>query len=188
MNTGLKSRRGIEKTESKRIGTFAVIYSVILILASAVFQTTLFSRFAINRTVFDSTILTAIFLAIYTNEYYGSVFGLVLGTVSDMIYPSPFPVMPVVYLVLCAFCGVHFKEMKKKFFIQKIGVAIICVAIRSGILALLRMFTFDEPIKYFISAELPHFAYTACLVPVFMLICSPAGRASGGRRSRDMRL
>ena len=91
MNRALRARKGIEKTESKRIGTFAVIYSVVLILASAIFQTTLFSRFAINRAVFDSTILTAVFLAIYTNEYYGSVFGLVLGTISDMIYPSPFP-------------------------------------------------------------------------------------------------
>ena len=173
-----RGKRNGERIESKRIGTFAVIYSLILIPLSAILQTTLFERLAISGISFDSTILVAVFLAIYTNEYYGSVFGLVLGTFADMIYPSPFPMMPVVYLVLCAFCGTRFKEMKRGFFIQKLGTAFICVAIRSAFLILLRSFTFDDPIGYIFSYEIPHLLYTVCVMPVFMLICAPAGKAT----------
>lgn len=178
MRPNKRIKRVREKLESKRIGTFPVIYSVFLILASVILQPTLFSYLSIGGICFDSTILVALFLAVYTNEYYGSVFGLALGMLSDMIYPTPFPAMSIVYLVLCAFCGVFFKEMKKGFFIQKISAAIACVGIRSIILSLIRGFTFDDPITYVFTFELPHFVYTVCMIPLFMLICAPAARAS----------
>ena len=167
--------------ESKRIGTFATVYSVLLIFAIAILQTTLFSRLSIGGVTFDATLPLAIFLAVYTNEYYGSFFGLILGTLSDFIYPTVFPVMPILYLFLCALCGIGFKNMKRGFFIQKILAGLTTVVIRSLILTLIRAFATPDPIAYIFSFELWHLIYTALVSPLFMIICAPAGRASQGR-------
>jgi len=177
MSVNKRIKRAHERLESKRIGTFAVIYSAFLILSVATLQTTLFPYFSIRGVCFDATLLTAFFLAVYTNEYYGSVFGLILGVLADFMYPTAFPIMPVLYLLVSALGAVIFKNMKKGCFVQKAGAGIAVVLIRSVILALVRAFGRDDPMAYVFGYEIWHFLYTAALVPIFMMVCSPAGHA-----------
>lgn len=175
--------RARERLESKRIGTLQLIYSVFLILLTVICQTTVFPYFSVNGICFDATVSVAVFLAMYTNEYYGSVYGLILGTFADIMHPSPFPVMPIVYLFICALCGMSFKSMKKGFFIRKLALGLGAVAVRSALLALIRAFGHPDPLEYIIGYELWHFVYTAAVMPIFMLLASPAGRASQGRNA-----
>lgn len=173
MRINKKVTRAHEKLESKRIGTFAVVYSIVLILLVLTLQTTLFPYLSIKGICFDATLPTAFFLAVYTNEYFGSAFGLVLGVFSDLIYPSAFPIMPVVYLCISALGGVVFKGMKKGCFIQKFFAGVLAIFCRSLIFALINSFTQSDPIAYIFGYEMWQMLYTAALTPIFMLICSP---------------
>ena len=173
--------RAREKLESKRIGTLQLIYSIVLILFAALCQTTLFPYFSVNGIYFDATVSLTAFLALYTNEYYGSVYGLILGTLADLMYPSVFPIMPVVYLFIGALCGISFKNMKKGFFFGKISIGLGAVILRSVILGLIRSAEQPHPMQYILEYELWHFVYTAAVMPVFMLLAAPVGRASQGR-------
>lgn len=174
MRVNRKVARAHERLESKRIGTFAVVYSALLILLVLILQTTLFPYLSINGICFDATLPIAFFLAVYTNEYFGSVFGLILGVFSDLIYPSAFPVMPVVYLCISALGGVVFKGMKKGCFLQKLMAGVLAVLCRSLILALANSLTRSDAIGYIFGYELWQMLYTAALTPIFMLVCSPA--------------
>ncbi len=176
MKVKMRVRRFREGLETKRLSTFTLVWSVLVLYFFTVLQTSLASYFKIGNASFDLIFPAALFLSIYTNEYYGAVYGVVMGSVFDMVNNSRIPVMPIIFLVICARVGSMFPADKKGNFIRKYVVFTSCLAIRYASTFLLELFRNATPLELLLTIILPGFLYTLLLSPIVMLICSPAGR------------
>ena len=104
-------RKMTEELESKKIGVFATVYSTVFLLVLTVLQSTLLPQLKIFGSSFDVLLTAALALSIYTNEYAGALFGLIMGAVSDVVYGNPVPIMPVVYMLMCSGAGLYFYRL-----------------------------------------------------------------------------
>lgn len=168
-------QRMTEELESKKIGVFATVYSTVFLLVLTVLQSTVFPQIKIFGSSFDVLLTAALILSIYTNEYAGTLFGLIMGAVSDIVYDNPFPIMPVVYMLLCAGAGLYFYRLKKGNHLVKLAAVAIAVTTRSLIVSVITLSTLfvSDPLLYFWQTVLPELFASLIVSPIVALIALP---------------
>ena len=168
-------RKAAEELESKKISVFATVYSTVLLLVLTILQSTVLPSIKIFGSSFDVLLAAAIFLSIYTNEYAGALFGLIMGAVSDVIYDNPVPIMPVVFLFLCAGAGIYFYRLKKGNYLIKLAAIAIALTTRFllTVIITLSTLTVSNPLLYVWQTAIPELLASLLVTPVIALICLP---------------
>ncbi len=176
-------RKATEELESKKIGVFATVYSTVLLLALTVLQSTILPSVKIFGSNFDVLLAAAIFLSIYTNEYAGALFGLIMGAVSDIVYDNPVPIMPVVFLILCAGAGLYFYRLKKGNYLIKLAAIAIALTTRFilSVIITLSALSVSDPLLYVWQTALPELLASLLVSPIIALLCLPV-RPKHGKR------
>ncbi len=176
MKNKLRVKNFRNSIESKRLSGFVAVWSVIVLYAFTVLQASFLPFLKIGGATFDLLLTAALCFSIYTNEYYGAVYGVVMGAIFDMVNSSRIPIMPVVFLLLCVNAGRMFPGIKSGDFLRKFSVLLVSSAIRYFITFLLELFRNSTLLEQFFTIILPGFIYTMLVSPIVMLICSPVGR------------
>lgn len=167
----------------KRLGFFTTVWTVAVLYLTTVIQSAVISYMTSGGPKVDILITAAVMLSIYTNEFYGAVIGVTMGAVFDMFNFSRIPVMPIVLLFICAYCGFMFKNMKKGSFAMK-GLAIVLAnVLRFGLSFLFELGRNSTAKDQLLTSILPGLAISLLISPIIMMICCPAARNSlFGRR------
>lgn len=167
----------------KRLGLFPTVWTVIVLYIAIVIQSAVISYMTSGGPKVDILVTTAVMLSIYTNEFYGAVIGVSVGAVFDMLNFSRIPVMPIILLLACAYCGFMFKNMKKGSLVMK-GLAVVAVnAIRFGLSFLFELGRNSTVKDQLLGSILPGLAISLLISPIIMIVCCPSARNSlFGRR------
>ncbi len=174
MKNKMRVRQFRESIESKRLGLWTLLWSVAVIYLLTVAEASFLPFFKIGNAAFDLLLTAGIFLSMYTNECYGAVYGVVTGALFDMLNNSRVPIMPLVFLFMCAYAGTLFPMSKKGSIVRKYTVVIVCTAIRFALTFLLEMGRNSTPLEMLTGITLPSFLCTVLLSPLVMLLCIPA--------------
>lgn len=167
-----------ERMVPKRLGIFTTVWTVAVLYLATVIQSAVISYMTSGGPRVDILVTAAVLLSIYTNEFYGAVIGVTMGAVFDMFNFSRIPVMPVILLLVCAYCGYTFKNMKKGSLVMK-GLAVtVANVLRFGLSFLFELGRNSTAVDQLQKSVLPGLAISLLISPVIMVICCPAARTS----------
>lgn len=167
-----------ERMVPKRLGVFTTVWTVAVLYAATVIQSAVISYMTSGGPKVDILVTAAVLLSIYTNEFYGAVIGVTMGAVFDMFNFSRVPVMPIVLLLVCAYCGFLFKNMKKGSFGMKGLAVVLANVLRFGLTFLFELGRNSTARDQLLTSVLPGLAISLLISPIIMLICCPAARSS----------
>ncbi len=178
MNLRNRLQNRVERAESKKVSLFSLLWSIGILYVLTVLQTSFSFYFKIGNAAFDLLLPAAIFISMYTNEYFGMAVGVGMGAIFDMVNNSRIPIMPIVFLLICGWCGSQFKDGKKGEFVRKYIMLAACLLIRYVITFFLEFLRNSTPGDHLFKIIIPGFLYTLVLSPIVMLICSPAAKGN----------
>ena len=174
----LRLRPVPDRMVPKRLGMFSTVWTVAVLYLATVIQSAVISYMTSGGPRVDILVTSAVMLSIYTNEFYGAVIGVCMGAVFDMFKFSRIPVMPIILLFVCAYCGFMFKNMKKGSYVMK-GIAVIVAnVLRFGLSFVFELGRNSTAKDQLLTSVLPGLAISILISPIIMIICCPAVRGS----------